>query len=179
MAAKKPQVKCPGCNLTFYREDEPHVYIKNRYWHTNCYNVKQGKETQSENAIKELENYISELFGTNFVNARIRAQIKNMISKYNYTYSGILGSLKYWFEIKQNSIDKANGGIGIIPYIYDDARKYYETIFYAQQENKNVDDIDLETTIIKISSPQRRIKKPKLIDLEFLEEREVVAEHEE
>lgn len=113
MAAKKPKVKCPGCTLTFYREDEAHVFIKNRYWHQVCYNSTQAKAVQSEEAIKELEDYICILFGVDFVSPRIRTQIKNMIDKYNYSYSGILGSLKYWFEIKENSLERANGGIGI------------------------------------------------------------------
>ena len=171
MAAKKPQVKCPGCTLTFFREDEPHVFIKNRYWHQACYQSTQAEITQSEGAIKELENYICDLFGMDFVSPRVRNQIKTMIGKYNYTYSGILGSLKYWFEIKDNSLERANGGIGIVPYIYDDARRYYETIFYAHQQNKGFDEIDMETVIVKISSPKRRVKKRKTIDLEFLEER--------
>lgn len=172
MAAKKPQVKCPGCGLTFYREDIEHIHIKNRYWHIECYNATLAKTTQSEKAIKELEDYICTLFGIDFVSARIRSQIKNMIDKYNYTYSGILGSLKYWFEIKGNSLEKANGGIGIIPYVYDDARKYYETIFYAHQQNKGFDEIEVDTINIKISSPRRNIKKKKIINLDFLEERE-------
>lgn len=171
MAVKKPKVKCPGCSLTFYREDEPHIFIKNRYWHTVCYNAMHEKEVQSEAAIKDLEEYICDLFGMDFVSARIKAQIKSMITNYNYTYSGILGSLKYWFEVKDNSLEKANGGIGIVPYIYDDAKKYYETIFYAHQQNKGLDVSEMDTVNIKISSPKRRVKKKKIIDLDFLEVR--------
>lgn len=171
MAAKKPQVKCPGCTLTFYREDEPHIFVKNRYWHTVCYNEAQAKIEQSQGAIKELESYLCDLFDMDFVSPRIRNQIKTMVDKYNYSYSGILGSLKYWFEIKENSLEKANNGIGIVPYIYDDARKYYETVFYAHQQNKGIDEIDIETITIRISSPERRVKSQKTVDLEFLEER--------
>lgn len=171
MAAKKPQVKCPGCGLRFYREDEPHIHIKNRYWHTECYN----REEKARSAIKDLENYICELFGTDHVSPRIRKQIATMISQYNFTHSGILGSLKYWFEVKNGSIEKSNGGIGIVPYIYEDARKYYESISLAHQANKEIKSIDTEEIIVRIPSPKRNVKRLKLIDLDYLEEGEASA----
>ena len=173
MAAKKPQVKCPGCGLRFYREDEPHIHIKNRYWHTECYNREEKARKQSEQAIKDLENYICKLFGTDHVSPRIRKQIATMISQYNFTHSGILGSLKYWFEVKNGSIEKSNGGIGIVPYIYEDARKYYESISLAHQVNKEIKSIDTEEIIVRIPSPKRNVKRLKLIDLDYLEEGEV------
>lgn len=173
MAAKKPQVKCPGCGLRFYREDEPHIQIKNRYWHTQCYNVETKEVSKSEQTIKDLEEYICKLFGTDYVSPRIRKQISSMISQYNFTHSGILGSLKYWFEVKNGSIAKSNGGIGIIPYVYEDASKYYESIFYAHQANKDINLIDTDIITITIPSPKRKVKSLKKIDLDFLEEGEI------
>lgn len=32
----------------------------------------------------------------------------------------------YFFDIKQNSIEKANNGIGIVPYIYEEANQYFD-----------------------------------------------------
>lgn len=42
-------------------------------------------------------------------------------------YRGQLLTLKYFFEIKKNKVEKANGSIGIIPFIYGEAKHYYET----------------------------------------------------
>lgn len=173
MAAKKPQVKCPGCGERFFREDEPHVHIKNRYWHTKCYTQDKKEESKSEQSIQELEKYICKLFGTDFVSPRIRRQITTMISQYNFTHSGILGSLKYWFEVKDGSLEKSNNGIGIVPYIYEDASNYYESIFFAHQANKEIKTIDTEEIILKIPSPKRNVKRLKLINLEYLEEGEM------
>jgi hypothetical protein len=50
------------------------------------------------------------------------------MSKYNYTYSGIHRSLEYFYEVKGNSLDKANGGIGIVPFVYQDAYNYYYSL---------------------------------------------------
>lgn len=163
------KVKCPGCGAYFYKKDEPHIALKNRYWHQSCYDNFKSKEDQSKKDIIALEKYICELFNIDFVNARIQKQIKNMISQYHFTYSGILGTLKYWYEVKNNSIEKANGGIGIVPYVYEDAKKHYETIFYAQQSNKG---LKKDSFIIKeksiIIKPPKQNKRIKTIDLELL-----------
>lgn len=56
----------------------------------------------------------------------------NFHKEKNYSYSGMYKSLKYFFEIKGNPIEKANGGIGIIPWIWDDALKYWRALWEAQ-----------------------------------------------
>ena len=43
-------------------------------------------------------------------------------------------TLKYFFEIKKNSIEKSKGSIGIIPYIYSEAALYYEKRDKEQKE---------------------------------------------
>lgn len=42
-----------------------------------------------------------------------------------YTYQGQLLTLKYFFEVKKSPITKANGSIGIIDFVYDEAKAYY------------------------------------------------------
>lgn len=169
--ATRRKVKCPGCGIFFYRDEEENLFIKNRYWHTKCYKAEQEKQSASDSAITELDNYIIELFSADYVSARIRKQIKDMIDHYGFTYSGILGTLKYWYEVKGNQISKSNNGIGIVPYVYADARKYYETIFYANQLNK--EDIDLipDKRIITITSPKVSHNFNKVFDFDHLEER--------
>lgn len=128
----------------------------------------KDKESKS---IESLESYICELFEIEHISAKIKKQIKDMITYYNFTYSGILGTLKYWYEIKNNTTEKANQGIGIVPYVYTDAKKYYETIFYAQQSNKdiNLDSIAKERLKIIIKSPKVNRNKFKVIDIDSLE----------
>ena len=63
----------------------------------------------------KLEQYINKLFHTDYVDPRIQKQIKNYIKEYNFTYSGILKSLVYFYEVKQNPVEKSNDGIGIVP----------------------------------------------------------------
>ena len=178
--AVRRSVKCPGCGLYFYRDEEENVLMKNRYWHKKCWESHKIKEDQSFKAIEELETYLCDLFQIDFVNARIKKQIKDMIDQYHFSYSGILGTLKYWYNIKGNSIEKANGGIGIVPYVYEDASKYYETIFYAQQMNKDInnDCFHIPERNIVIKSP-RVNKRIRLVNLDFLEEGDDVKDNEE
>ena len=67
---------------------------------------------------EELNEYIKKLFKIDYVDARIQKQIKQYVEEYHYSYSGIRKALIYFFEIKGNSIEKSNGGIGIVPYVY-------------------------------------------------------------
>jgi len=60
--------------------------------------------------------------------------IENYIKKYNFTYSGIQGTLRYWYIIKQNSIDRENI-LAIIPYVYDEARQFYKQVYESRQKN--------------------------------------------
>ena len=65
-----------------------------------------------------------QLFKVDYIDARIRKQIKQYREEYNYTYSGIRKALIYHYEIKGGDKSKANGGIGIVPYVYENAYNY-------------------------------------------------------
>ena len=108
-----------------------------------------------------------------YVSPRVQKQIKEYKKNYNFTYSGMLKALIYFFEVKQNPIEKANGGIGILPYIYKEAYDYYYSIYLANNKNKSK---DLSTYKIKtkestIQKPERAVKKRNLFS--FLDEEEI------
>ena len=54
-----------------------------------------------------------------------------------YTYSGVFKTLVYWYEVKHGDIEKSNFGLGIVPYIYQDAFRYYKALWETQQRNSN------------------------------------------
>ena len=110
------------------------------------------------------------LLGENYINPRVRKQLNQYVEEYNYTYSGMLKSLIYFYEVKGNSKDKANGGIGIIPYIYKDAFNYYKAIFIAKQTNETkINIVNYKTKEITIKPPEIKIKK-RIFDLSDIEE---------
>ncbi len=161
-------VKCLYCGEQFYREKTEFVQIKNRYAHKECSDRIEASKSEEEKSLKELEEYIMKMFNETYVNARIRQQIKRMREQYNYSYTGILKSLVYFYEVKRNPIEKANGGIGIVPYVYEDARKYYYNLYMAQKKNEDkvVSEFVIRGREIKIKPPQRKPKIRKLFNLE-------------
>lgn len=163
----KHLVKCFFCGQTFDANVEPYIMVNSRrYAHENCFNKNQEEKTQEEKDKESLEAYIKQLFNINSINTKIKKQIKKYIEEDNFTYSGIRRSLVYFYEIKQNSIEKANGGIGIVEYVYSEAFNYYYNLWLAQQknENKNINDYfkPKEEILITIPPPQRKVRKRKL-----------------
>ena len=120
----------------------------------------------------KLEQYINKLFHTDYVDPRIQKQIKNYIKEYNFTYSGILKSLIYFYEVKQNPVEKSNDGIGIVPWVYKQAFNYYYAIWLAQQKNtdKTVENYIPKETEIIIPRPKPKPHKKHLFS--FLDDKE-------
>lgn len=163
MAAR--MVKCKYCGIQFNRNVEPFVEVGGRrYAHKACAETYQNSTSQEEKDYKALEDYIKKLFNEKYVNAKIKKQIKDFKQEYKYTFSGMLKTLYWWYEIKGNSIDLAQGGIGIIPYIYDEALKYYYSIYLAQTANENKILTQPKIQEIEIGSPRVITTPPKLFN---------------
>ena len=98
--------------------------------------------------------------------------MNDYIKEYQYTYSGMLKALVYFYEVKGNNKNKANGGIGIIPFIYKDAYNYYYNLWMIQQSNKDKNIIDYVPKLkeIKIPIPKKEPRKRSVFT--FLDEQE-------
>ena len=134
----KAYVKCLYCGEQFDRLSEPNVKIGRRYAHKTCYEAQDDETLKKQKDEHDFYEYIKELYGSDYNYISISKQAENYIKMYNFTYSGMLKSLKWFYEVKGNSKEGSNGRIGIIPYIYEDAKKYYYNLYLAQQRNKNV-----------------------------------------
>lgn len=156
------KVKCYYCGKIFDRDKEPFIQINSRrYAHIKCGEKHQQDEEKINNDKINLENYIKKLFNVQTIDTRIQKQIKQYIEKYNFSYSGIHKALIYHYEVKGGSIDKSNGGIGIVPYVYQNAYRYYYSLWEAQQKNLHKDVQSYQPIIkeITIKKPKRNIKK--------------------
>ena len=168
----KKIVKCPYCEKQFDANAEPFIKVGRRYAHIDCAKKFEENKTKEEKDKEALEKYILNLLKEEKINARVKKQIKTYIEENNYTYSGILKAIIYFYEVKGNPIDKANGGIGIVPYIYNDAYNYYYELWLANQRNEHklIEQYVPQIEEIKIPIPQRKEKKRKLFT--FLDEGE-------
>lgn len=161
-------VTCIYCKKPMSKKDSDCVMVSNgKYAHQACKELEDNREKTDKEL---LEEYIKELFQISYIDPRVKNQIKKFVEEFNYSYSGIRKALIYHYEIKGGDKSKANGGIGIVPYVYDHAYQYYYNLWLAQEKNKNINVEKYEPKVIEITipRPQRKIKQRKLFT--FLDE---------
>ena len=108
--------------------------------------------------------------------ADVNRQIQQFVKK-GYTYTGILKSLKFFYEVEHGSKEKSGGRIGIVPYVYERAKEYYYNIWLAQQQNLErinemytMNTMEIPVVEIHIPSPSRKPMKRNRRLFTFLEE---------
>lgn len=167
IAAKKPMVKCKYCGKSFYREDCEWVKIKNRYAHAACATGEASTQDQEE---EEMYAYMKQLFQTDTLATRIYQQVRQYLGE-GKTYKGIYKTLKYWYEIKNGSIEQARGGIGIVEYIYDDAQAYWVAVQMAREHNQQAQQTDApQVREVHIINPLRKPMRHLRPQFTFLDE---------
>mgnify|MGYP000224659176 FL=1 len=182
--------KCVICSNWIEKGDETVPY-KNRLAHVQCFNsmmkmaVKSNSEkkaakskktkkinpkstvlgdclTEEESRQKRsLISYIEELFGEK-ANAKTYTQIKNLMRDYPYfTYVGLEQSIRFFYEIKENPI--TNQGLGIVPYVYDQAQEYFKNLGEVQSHNASISNVNELYAHKKV-----RIAPPKIVEEESI-----------
>lgn len=169
--AVKHMVKCIYCREIFDAAAEPFVKVnERRYAHKECadkFLVPEIElELKEEKDYKKLIQYIKKLLGDSYIEAKVIKQIKDFRETYHYSYSGMLGTLTYWYEVRNAPRDKANGGISIIPYIYQEASRYYQKIAEAEAANAHIKNYRPKRVSMTIPPPQQKKKKVKLFNFE-------------
>ena len=148
-------VICKYCGCRFNRDDEPFVEVgARRYAHKSCADKVEAAIPQEEIDYSNLELYIKKLFKIDNVNAKTKKQIRDFREEYGYSYSGILKTLYWWYEIQGHTTELAKDGIGIVPYVYSDAEKYYYTLYLAKMVNDNIGEYKPKIEEIEIPSPR-------------------------
>ena len=181
-------VKCTVCGEKFNIEKIQGVMISPRkFAHEKCYTGGVGelvplieikekekpqpkKESTVDPDLQILRTYIfEELYNKDCNFAMINKQIKQFHDEYGYTYTGMLKTLKWFYEIQKNSISKSvKRDIAILPYVYRDASQYYYSLYLAQQVNKdkNISQYKPKAKEIIIESPRTYTRPPRLFNME-------------
>ena len=154
--------KCPFCNNEVKEEEAIYNTNTKRYYHENCYNILLDR--------KKLINYICELFNYKKPSVKVYQQMSSYYER-GISYSDMLLSLKYFYEIKKGDINKSQGGIGIIPYVLEEAKSFV-TLEKIEQDKliKKFEENSLEKKEIKYIyiTEQRNNKQKKNIDINAL-----------
>lgn len=185
---RQAQVKCLYCGEHFYRDEVEYVAVKNRYAHKSCSEKQEeyghrplvkiekpeppAEKTQEERDRLALVEYLLKIFKTARLNPAVFMLMKKYKEQYSFTYKGMLYALKYHLEIRNNPIDKMNGSIGILPYIYNEAYEYYLKIETKKTKIENIlqqATMNTETNIpITVVTVQKKKSKIAPIDIESL-----------
>lgn len=145
--------KCPHCNNEVKEEDAIYNTKTKRYYHEFCYNELLER--------KQLCDYVCELFSYKKPSVRIYQQMTSYHDK-GVSYSDMLLALKYFYEIKKGDINKSQGGIGIIPYVLEEAKEFatlekleQDKLIAKFEQNEQIKEIK----IIKVIEPHNKNKK--------------------
>lgn len=165
------KVKCYYCGQQFDRDKEPCVQIAGtrRYAHQNC-NLNNTDPTRQDQI--QLEEYVKTLFKMEYVHPGIQKQINEYVIQKGFTYSGIYKTLVYYFDILGNKPFFSNPTIGIVPYVYPQAKEYYYRIYQAKLANKNKTIMKPTEIVVKIVAPEREPMQHKRKLFTFLDEGE-------
>lgn len=161
------KVKCPECGT--YNDKENTVYHNSKYYCKICFENKQ-KEAQD---YKNLVAYICELYQIEAPTGWMLKQIKDYKEQFNFTYRGIKTTLHYFYEIQKGNSVEDSMGIGIVPFVYDEAKRFY---IEKKAVKDSLKDCDLEEIgnrkktihINRERKTQNKYKEMALIDIEKL-----------
>lgn len=168
---KKDKLKnrrvCLFCNEDIDIRSEKYTLVGNRYAHTSCY--KEGASEEIE-AINALYDYLAKEICIKVDYMKMKSQRKNFLKQNkSATDEGILNTLKYFYGIQKAPATKAQGGIGIVPYLYEEAQEYYKNVDKKKEEIKNgiEKQLDLDKVIVRITKPEKQ-KEKEYIDLDSI-----------
>lgn len=157
----KHVVVCKYCGQSFDRDTEPCVKIGNRYAHKTCFENQDKTIVQEDLDREAFWEYIKVLYGKKYNYPSINKQVETYIKEYNFTYSGMLKALKWFYEIERGDKEDSGGRVGILPYIYEDARRYYFNIYLAQNRMREAEFFK-QVEAITITSPTTHARPVKL-----------------
>lgn len=162
---KKNLRVCLYCKEKFDIVNDGYRKVGNRYAHISCY---EKNYTEDDEKVEEIYSFLKSI-GMSCNRGICENQRQRFITKNGFTNEGILKALKYCYLIKKMSTDKAENRIGIVPFVYDEAQIYYDTI-----ENKKktiAKNINNQLKKEKITISVKNIKEEKkkgYIDLDSI-----------
>jgi len=156
----KPQkkLKCFTCKELFPK-DELTVKSQKKYCPT-CLEIKEEESAKNKTDWDLLFEYICKLYNIDKPTGMMFVQMKNYRADYDYTNIGMYCTLKYYYEVLDNTVLE-DSGLGIMPYFYDKAKKYNNKMYNLQDIIEDFESDEKAVQIkTKITDKIITIKKP-------------------
>ena len=149
----KAMVECRVCKQKFNRLDPNLIEgvdwvkpVNLHYYHKKCYEDfakkkgqigKDGIELEVDDMVWKaaVEDYLKRDLKISIDYPRFNSQWKKYVEKDGRKPKGIYFTLKYFYDIRKNSPEKSEGGIGIVSWIYEEAAEYWGK---RNQEDKGI-----------------------------------------
>lgn len=168
-------VKCRACGIKFdtdkLNDDEWIMPKTNQYYHKDCYD-KWIKDKDDPNADMTKDAWYAALVDYLYRDLKMPVDFAKLQSQWNnflkpgkeMTPKGVYFSVKYFYDIEHGDMEKAQGGIGIVPSIYKRATQYWAD--REQREQGIIDAIiaqikEREARPTKVIHKKTEKKKPK------------------
>lgn len=155
----KQQYVCRTCFNTY-----PNLYVDN-------FKIENSKVVSEDPlASKTEEDQRAECiqYAYTLFDQKLAKRSYSLFSNYRkkgYSWIGMIRALEWFFVVKENDIAKAKNSVGIIPYVYNDAQKYYETLnrlIERRYKKQVLPEKEKEEIVVEVS-PKK--EKDHLIDL--------------
>lgn len=100
--------------------------------------------------------YIKQLTGNN-PDVKTYTLAKKYTSEYGLKYADLVTALRYFYEIKENKYDPARFSLGIVPYIVEEAMRYFTDLDETIKKNQEIDTSGFyKTQIVNIKQGRKR-----------------------
>lgn len=135
---------CRICKQRFDREKtkENEYWVKpskNMYYHKECYDnwkaANTGIDAQMEDQkwLSYIWDFLSHDLKVPYDYQKCARQMINF-NKKGKTYKGMFFTLKYFYEVRHGNWDKSEGGVGIIPYVYEESTEYWSNQYLRNKK---------------------------------------------
>ena len=161
------KVICYYCGKEFDRDKVPYIQVRaRRYAHQTCPSNEEANAKILEQMEKDaFYDVVKRIYGKDYNYMMINSQAEEYMKQYGYTWSGMKGCLHWFYEIKGGSLEEGHGGVGIIPYIYEEVKQYYQNLYKTQEKNKEVK-LVRPPVQFNIESPRAWQQPPHLLNLD-------------
>lgn len=127
-------VQCRLCKEKFDIEQNEFVLIGQKsYYHKDCYDIWIANRQNPNAAEYTTDFWYESVIDYLYRDVRMNMDFMKVRSQWNHfikpekkmTPKGIYFALRYFYEVMGGTSSKADGGIGIVPYIYKESAQYW------------------------------------------------------
>jgi len=127
---------CPFCKTYMGTKEDGKTY-KGKKYHVKCFEKMLDDMESGDDELTKLNQYVCKLFGIKTLTPLMSEQISTFTKTNGYTASGIRATLYYFFELEERELKEDVKGIGIVPFVYDEAREFFKEMARIKEKNKD------------------------------------------